>query len=292
MAEVFLRHLKDKYGLEPDYWSVFNEPGNHRPGNPKLCAEITAAVGRRIAKAGFKTKMSGPECVGIKQIPAYMEAMQATPGALEHFKQITYHLYWGGCNDIPARHAVREWATKLGVTAAQTEWMEQKDMDVARHIYLCLAEANAVAWDRYGTDLMFTLPYEDWLNPQSDRKKLELNSTAWHIRQFSHFIRPGDVRVRIDSNLDSVKAVAFLSPKKKPVIVVLNFADGPQSVQIVGLPPGMYEASFTCVPVKAFGMAFPVGIVGDERAVGLTMQPWSVYTITGEPRLPSVARSR
>lgn len=289
MAETFLRHLKEKYGLEPDYWSVLNEPGNHRPGDPKLCAEITAAVGRRIARAGFKTKMSGPECVTVAQIPAYMEAMQKTPGALDQFRQITYHLYWGGCNDIPGRRAVREWARKLGVTAAQTEWMEQADMDVARHIYLCLAEADAVAWDRYGADLLFTLPYDDLLKPDSDGIKPEKNSTAWHIRQFSRFIRPGAVRVRIDSNFDSVKAVAFLSPKKKPVLVLLNLANQPQAAQLVGLPGGSYDVSYTSAPDRAFGKPLPAIGIGQGESLTMTLPPQSVCTITADPPTATAA---
>src|SRR5262245_54803306 len=141
MAVAFLAHLKTKYGLEPDWWSVLNEPFNDRPGGPKICAELTAATGRRIAAAGFATRMSGPECVTVAQIPEYMKAMAETPGALERFGQITYHLYHGGAEDVRSRNAVRDWAKKLGVTAAQTEWMEGKDLDVARHVQLCLAEA-------------------------------------------------------------------------------------------------------------------------------------------------------
>lgn len=171
MAVAFLAHVKERYGIEPDYWSVLNEPGNHRPGDPKLCAELTAATGRRIARAGFRTRMSGPECVTVTGAARYMEAMQGASGALDHFAQITYHLYHGGAEDVAARNAVREWARKLKVTAAQTEWMEGKDLDVARHIHLCLTEADAVAWDRFGADLFFTLPYRELTDPGSDAKE-------------------------------------------------------------------------------------------------------------------------
>jgi hypothetical protein len=121
MAVAFLAHAKERYRIEPDYWSVINEPGNDRPGDPALCAELTAAAGRRIAAAGFRTRMSGPECVTVAQAERYMRGMEAVPGALGRFSQITYHLYHGGAEDVGARNGVRDWALRLGVTAAQTE---------------------------------------------------------------------------------------------------------------------------------------------------------------------------
>jgi hypothetical protein len=283
MAEVFLRHLKQKYGLEPDYWSVMNEPGNHQPGNPKLCAEITAAVGKRLVNSGFKTRMSGPECVDIKQIPAYMEAMETTPGALDCFKQITYHLYWGGCDNIPARNAVRDWARKLGVTAAQTEWMEQADLNVARHIHLCLTEADVVAWDRYGTIGLFNLNYADSIKPESDDKKLEKSSTGWHVRQFSRYIRPGAVRIGTQSKAQCVRPVAFLSPNKKAVVVMLNTDGKPHTVAVLGLPEGNYEASCTSVPEKAFGKELPAIKIGNREPLNITLPRQSVCTVTADP---------
>ncbi|MBI5722872.1 MAG: glycoside hydrolase family 30 protein [Planctomycetes bacterium] len=284
MAVTFLKHLKEKYGIEPDYWSVLNEPGNQRPGDPKLCAQLTAATGAKIAKAGFRTKMSGPECVTVAQIPKYMEAMKSTPGALDNFRQITYHLYHGGCNNVEARNATRDWAKKFGVTTAQTEWMEQDNMNVARHIYLCLAEADAAVWDRYGTGLFYTFKYNEWMAPASDSKELALNSTGWHIRQFSHYIRPGAVRVKLEGETNEVKGVAFLTPqKKKPVIVLLNTSDQPQTVTIDNLSAGTYEASVTSVPEKAFGKALAPIQVADGGSLKADLPPQSVSTFTADP---------
>ncbi len=281
MAVTFLRHLKQKYALEPEYWSVLNEPGNGRPGGPELCAELTAATGRRIADAGLRTRMSGPECVTVAQAEQFLKAMTAVPGALDHFRQITYHLYHGGAEDVSSRNVVREWAKKLKVTAAQTEWMEAADIDVARHIHLCLTEADATVWDRFGADLFFALRYDAWLDPGSDAlTELPFSSTAWHIRQFSRHIRPGAVRVALGGGSESVKGVAF-RPKSKglPVIVLLNVSGESQHVELDGLPAGTYGGCFTSEPRKAHGERIEERTTTDGRLT-IELAPRSVTTIT------------
>ncbi len=295
MAVTFLRHLRKRYALEPDYWSVLNEPGNDRPGDPALCARLTAATGRRIAAAGFRTRMSGPECVTVAQGAAYMDAMAATPGALDEFRQITYHLYHGGAEDVPARNAVRDRARRLGLTVAQTEWMEGRDMDVARHIHLCLTEADASVWDRFGADLFFALPYDAWLDPASDSRTLSLSSTAWHIRQFSRYIRPGAVRIGLTGGTDAVRGVAFLPPARPaaaapggapvlPVLVLLNVSREARSVAVDGLPPGTYGGSFTSGPGKARGRALDDVVVGEAGRLAFELPPASVTTLAAPGR--------
>lgn len=273
LALATLTHLKKKFDLEPRYWSVINEPGNNRPGNPRLYARLTAAAGRRIHKAGFKTKMSGPECVTPKQIDGYMRAMEAAPGALDHFAQITYHLYWDP-NTVEHRHTIRDWARKLKVSAAQTEWMEQRDVNVARHVFLCLTEADAVTWERYGWDL----------DTDPRRETFRRRSTAWYLRQFSRYVRPGAVRVKMTSPEPALKPVAFLSPRKKPVMVLINEDARPRPVKIVNLPPGIYRVS--CTAPGALGKDLPGARLGRGRALGIELPARSVLTITADPPAP------
>lgn len=282
MAEAFLTHLKTKYKLEPDYWSILNEPGNNRPGNPKLYAELTAATGARLAKAGFKTKMSGPEAVNISTIPAYVAALQNTPGALDHFGQLTYHLYHGGADKVDERHAVRDAAKRLNVTAAQTEWMEQKDINVARHCLLCLTEADAVTWERYGLPNLFDLKNVPLNDPKSDAQEVRKNSTGWHMWQFMHFIRAGFVRVDLAGSVET-PAVAFVSPAGKCVLVLLNSGKDDQAVSVAGLPADQYRLWQTCVNLKRFGEPLKPMDLQKNQKLELPLPAGSVTTITTEP---------
>jgi len=278
MAIATLTHLKSKYKLEPKYWSVINEPGNAgRPGNPKLCARLTAVVGKRIHDAGFRTKMSGPEVVTPRLVDRYMKAMVDTPGALDHFAQLTYHLYWDP-NTIEHRRTIRRWSEKLKVTAAQTEWMEQRDINVARHIYLCLTVANVVAWERYGWNLKRDLKNQTFTR----------DSTAWYVRQYSRFIRPGAVRVKMESPDKAIMPVAFLSPKNKPVVVVINTDCKPRPVNLTNLPPGKYSVSV--VPSRT-PEKLQTTTVRRERLLSIDLPGKSVVTITADPPAPGPRNS-
>ncbi len=270
MALATLTHLKNTFDLEPNYWSVLNEPGNGgRPGDPGLYARLTAATGKRLAAAGFATKMSGPECVTPGQVDAYMKALSATPGALEHFAQITYHLYRDP-GTIRHRRTIRDWAAKLGVTAAQTEWMEQKDLAVAEHIHLCLTEANAVAWERYAWDV----------GTNVRRQSFRRQSTAWYVRQYSRTIRPGAVRVAIGGGDDTLRPVAFLTPEGKAVVVIINKADRPRTVRLDNLPPGQYTHS----GVGGGTIGKPrTADVGEAGTLELTLRARAVTAVTGRP---------
>jgi len=274
MAVATLTYLKKTYGLEPKYWSVINEPGNNRPGNPKLCAELTAAAGKRIAEAGFKTRMSGPEVVTPGLVDRYMKALEETPGALDHFAQLTYHLY-GAPDTISNRETIRRWARKLKVTTAQTEWMEGADLDVARAIWLDLTVADAVTWERYTWDII--------RDPKSNSFKRK--KTAWYVRQFSRFICPGAVRVEIISDDRIIRPLAYLSPNGKPVLVLLNLDERHLPATINGLPPGTYKVSYT--NWYAFGRLMPQVVLGKGKPLKINLPPRAAITLTADPPAPS-----
>jgi O-glycosyl hydrolase len=238
-----------------------------------MCAELTAATGARLKKAGLTTRMSGPDCVTPKQADAYMKAMEETPGALANFAQITYHLYWDPEN-VEARNVIRRWGEKLKVPVAQTEWMGASDMPLVRHLYLCLTEANAVAWDRYVRDLKV----------DAKAGTLDRQPTAWYLRQYFRFVRPGSVRVKMDSPDASVKPVAFLSPAKKPVMVFLNEDPAARPVRIEGLPALTYRVSYSAA--GRFAVALPEITVAAGGPLELTLPAQSVLTITADPPTP------
>src|SRR3972149_2030710 len=186
MAVTTLKYFKETYNLEPDYWTVLNEPGNQRPGNPKLVAQLIARTGVRIREEGFKTRMSGPEDVTPRQITDYMKALKDTPGALAQIGQLTYHLYWDPMN-INHRNEIRNWGQKLGITTAQTEWLGGKGLNVAEVLYLDLVEANTSSWEQYG--LYWTAnPYNtagggDYFVLEPDYSAYYMNINAWYLRQ-------------------------------------------------------------------------------------------------------------
>ena len=248
LAVATLTHLKQAYNLEPDYWSVLNEPGNGRPGTPELVAELIARTGTRIKDAGFRTRMSGPEVVTPGQITAYMQALSATPGALSQLGQLTYHLYWDPMN-IEQRNEIRDWGRKLGVTTAQTEWLEGQGLEVVKALYLDLTEADASVWEQFG--IYWTKnPYNaggggDYFLVEPDFSGFSMNLNAWYLRQYMNYIRPGAVRVEVASSDAAMMPVAFLASQGKVTVVVINSKETMQDIHIQGLSAGTYGVVFT-----------------------------------------------
>ncbi len=282
MAVATLGYLKTKYHLEPNYWSVLNEPGNQRPGTPELVAELIARTGKRVKESGFLTRMSGPEVVTPKQITPYMKALQATPGALQQMGQLTYHLYWDPKN-IPQRNEIRTWAQKLGITTAQTEWMEGKGLNVMEALHLDLTEANASAWEQYGICSVSDSHESDgggaYFLLGSDFTSYVMNPNSWYLRQIMNYVRPGDVRIRIDSSSQKVRPLAFRSADGRTTAVLINSHSRPLSVLIQGLPPRSYDFIVTDATRK--GYRFPPKETAGGQDLIFDMPSKSIITVWG-----------
>ena len=287
LAVATLTHLKQTYDLEPDYWSVLNEPGNARPGTPELVAELIARTGTRIQDAGFRTRMSGPEVVTPKQITAYMQALSETPGALAQLGQLTYHLYWDPMN-IEHRNEIRDWGRKLGVTTAQTEWLEGPGLEVVKALYLDLTEADASVWEQFG--LYWTRnPYNaggggDYFLIDPDYSGFTMNLNAWYLRQYMNYIRPGAVRAEVVSSDPAILPVAFLDSQGKVTVVVINPRETMQEIHIQGLSPGAYGIVFTAP--EQMGVELPSVTVEERRPFVFQMPAQA--TATFYPRDPVV----
>ena len=271
MAVVVLTHLKKMYNLEPNYWSVLNEPGNHRPGSPESVAELIVRTGKRIKEAGFRTRMSGPEVVNPKQITAYMKALSLTPGALKQMGQLTYHLY-GDPMNIPQRNEIRNWAQKLGITTAQTEWLEGRELNVVEALFLDLTEANASAWEQYG----FSGGEGDYFVIQPVLSSYRMNKNSWYLRQIMNYIRPGDVRMMISSSSPVIKPLAFLKPDGRQTVAIINSDPSPISVQIENLAPETYEVILT--DSKNKGKRLPQEYITSGQPLLFEIPPRAIVT--------------
>jgi hypothetical protein len=244
MAVTTLSHLERTQNIEVNYWSVLNEPGNKRPGNPQLVAQLISHTGKRIKESGFITRMSGPEVVTPDQITKYMKALYETTGALAQMGQLTYHLYWDPMN-IARRREIRDWAERLNVTTAQTEWLEGEGLNVAEVLYLDLTEANVSAWEQYGlcwTANRYNIDGGgDYFIINPEYTGYYVNDNTWYLRQFMKFVRPGDVRVAVYSSNPSIKPTGFRKPDGRHTLVIINSSKRNMAVQINNLQAGKYS---------------------------------------------------
>ena len=177
-----------------------------------------------------------------------MQALSATPGALSQLGQLTYHLYWDPMN-IEQRNEIRDWGRKLGVTTAQTEWLEGQGLEVVKALYLDLTEADASVWEQFG--IYWTKnPYNaggggDYFLVEPDFSGFSMNLNAWYLRQYMNYIRPGAVRVEVASSDAAMMPVAFLASQGKVTVVVINSKETMQDIHIQGLSAGTYGVVFT-----------------------------------------------
>ncbi len=279
MAVATLRYLKEKYGIEPDYWTIMNEPGNRRPGNPDLIARLIAATGRKIVEEGLKTKVSGPEVVTPRQITPYMKAINRNKEALKYLGEITYHLYWDPFN-IVKRIEIRRWSERLNVPSAQTEWLEGKGLEVVKALYLDLTVANASSWEQYGLCYVINNYNRkgggDYFVINRDFSGFYMNTNSWYLRQFFRYVRPGDVRIKITTPDKSIMPVAFLKPNGSMVVVVINKGLWKKEIMIKSLRSDVYGVVMTNSRVK--GRELPEVSVDGDKYLRFIIPPEGVVT--------------
>jgi hypothetical protein len=127
----------------------------------------------------------------------------------------------------------------------------------ARDIYWNMTEADAVGWMPLA---LIVGCANSGCNPRSggDPFMVDPDQTRYYkfphyfgLRQYSHFIRPGYVRIGLtctncgnDAGVGQVvKPVAFRTPAGKYVVVVINDTSAAQPISLTGFPAGTYDIS-------------------------------------------------
>jgi len=267
-ARTVLLHLRDKYGLVPDYWVLGNES---RMGHSAM-----VLLGQWLRENGFATRFAFPEGVNLKVSLQYVDELKRKfPQAAAYIGQVTYHTYGAGGN--AERHALRDWARELGVSTAMTE----KIGAGVDQLYLDLTEANISGWQRYSLVGFSDKPLKGtyfYITP--DRRSYHPSLGYWELRQYFRYVRQGAVRVSVTSTSDALKPVAFVLPRGKVVVVVLN-KGGAQQVQLANLPAGTYAVSYARAQGPAQELA-PLRVARGQRAA-VSVPARCVLTLTGDP---------
>lgn len=273
-ARTVLTHLRRKYDLVPDYWVLGNES---RMGHGAM-----PALGEWMEKEGLPTRFAFPEAVNLKTSIEYMnELKRERPPAARFIGQVTYHIYGAGGNR--ERNILRDWARGLGVTTAMTEKIGAGPDE----LLLDLTEANASAWQRYGLMWFGDEPGKGtYFTIKPDCSGFLRSRQYWELHQHFHYVRPGAVRVKITSTDASVKPVAFLSPRRKPVVVIMNSGVARKAV-IEGLPAGRYAVSLSAMGRPSEGLPPVDAAAGAGQAINLPAR--SVMTLTADPPAPGVS---
>ncbi len=231
-AMSILLRLKNRWGIEADYYCICNEAGNDNAFSPDVVIDDILALGRRVEAAGLKTKIQFPECVNANASWRYLQALQRRPEAWRYIGMVSYHLY--GKNDAIPK--IRELAWRRGLPTAQTEFM-WLTMD---HLYNDLVAGGVSCWEIYGLAGVENKSIGAYISSRSFRG----GPRYWSFRQVLHYVRPGAVRIGSTCTGGTVKALAFEHGGRLTVVLInASKAARPATAEVRGLPPGEYAIS-------------------------------------------------
>ncbi|HEV8385190.1 MAG TPA: glycoside hydrolase family 30 beta sandwich domain-containing protein [Candidatus Acidoferrales bacterium] len=288
-----------------DRWAIVNEPDNAAAQSAMAINSKAAAVSALFATNNISTKIQIPE---MFQLDANFVLSAA--GGLTNVGVISTHAYDYRDNTQPsaaqiaARNSVRATAQGIGALTAATEiccwsnsvWTstEIAALAAARDIYWSMTELGVSDYQYFGT----------WFNPpgtfsctnsvrQGNLIFLAHDLSAYFkcanyyvIRQYSHWIHPGYVRVAatcsgcgIDPSFGlTVKPVAFRSPGGKIVVVVMNDQSASQAISLAGLPAGSYDIVGVDPSNSTSPVTYPVQTIGAGQSLSLTFPAQAIVT--------------
>ncbi|MCD6364251.1 MAG: hypothetical protein J7M14_00070, partial [Planctomycetes bacterium] len=283
-AEALLLRLRDKHGIEADWYCICNEAGNNNRFSPTFVIRCAKALMPRLRRRGFRTMLQYPESINANVAWRYMNAVGDDPKMWKWIGLISYH--WYGKHNQSGMVKLRDLARRRKVPTAQTEYMNL----TINHLYDDMVLGGVSYWEVYGL-----------VGPDYRQAVSHVSSTTfrggkwyWRFRQVSHYVRPGAVRIACRSGDDALRCLAFLHDDK-PTVVLMN-TSRPQAqrrVAIAGLSPGSYGVS-RCVGTAAFE-ELGITTIGRDGKLTVTIPKDSVLTVyphDGGNRRPAVTQWR
>lgn len=225
-------------GVEPALYSPLNEPAHDRAGrrSPEWFAAAVAALGRGIRSAGLTTKLVLPDDLNPPEALARARAVLEDEEARPFVGALAFHLYGGAQSDraldemeaLGERYGLPLWMTEF-TDGRWGRWPDVLGWAGTIHGMLTEHDVSAVdsMWAFFGSQ---------------DRSSaliaigeggLEATPMFFVTRQWSRYVRPGFVRVGVESDVRGILASAFVSPNDNEVVLVLvNRDGGPQRFDI------------------------------------------------------------
>lgn len=236
-AKYFVRYVQDmkKEGITIDAITVQNEPLH--PGNnpsllmlaPDMANFVKNHLGPAFKAAGIKTKIIVYDHNCDK--PEYPISILNDPDAKKYIDGSAFHLYGGTIDALSKVHDEHP-DRNLYFTEQWVGAPGNMKRDIGEHVNKLIIGASR-NWSR--TVIEWNLASDPQWQPHTDRggcdrclgaitidKDNVKRNPAWYIiAHAAKYVRPGSVR--IGSNMvDSLPNVAFRTPDKKMVLIVMN----------------------------------------------------------------------
>lgn len=238
-ARYFVRYVQDmkKEGITIDAITMQNEPLH--PGNnpsllmlaPEMADFVKNHLGPAFKKANIKTKIIVYDHNCDK--PEYPISILDDPDAKKYIDGSAFHLYGGTIDAMTKVHDAHP-DKNLYFTEQWVGAPGNMKRDIGEHISKLIIGASR-NWSR--TVIEWNLASDPQWQPHTDRggcdrclgaitidKDNVKKNPAWYIiAHAAKYVRPGSVRIG-SNTMDSLPNVAFRTPDKKTVLIVMNKA--------------------------------------------------------------------
>ncbi|MBV9864981.1 MAG: hypothetical protein JO316_06500 [Abitibacteriaceae bacterium] len=256
-------YWRDHYGVNMNYAVITNEPQGG--WTPQILADDIKALGPRLAAKGLITRIQYPEAVAPKTSWEYIMAEKNDRDMWPFVGRLSYHNY--GTAD-PYRSNIKDFGKAIGLPTAQTE-MDPNNID---NLFDDLTLGGVSYWE-------VAYSNSNTVNPNSGYTSFTPTRYYFRIRQVTHYVRPGAVRISVSSNDPAIRVLAF---EQKGTITTVVYNTGPtaRAVTVSGLPPGDYglsQAAPTAITFQELGVR-RVGANGTttlniDKGVAATLYP-------------------
>lgn len=239
-----------KYGIEPDYISIQNEPDlevdyNSNALAPQETDEIAGypqaldAVYNRLREMPYPPKIIGPEVVGIGYdvIQRYLSNMN-----LDQIDGIAYHLYHGGDSKDPDSYKfnlLRIAGSYPDIPIFQTEFYDRSDgFETAWIIHNCIVYGNVVGylyWDLVWPESGLVVIENPWQRSSWKTEQGFYPSERYYgFKHFSKYVSAGYQRIAATTSKHNLlKVSAFISPDKSEITaVVINTSHKAETLMV------------------------------------------------------------
>jgi glucosylceramidase len=248
-ATYFVKYIQGMKaeGIRIDAITVQNEPLNEKntPSLQMLSADqdvfIKNHLGPAFKAAGIDTKiiLYDHNC----DVPQYATAILDDPEAARYVDGSGFHLYGGkieAMSDVHNAHPAKNLYFTEQMVTGSVEGKPAVNVGAPVRRLIIGATRN---WSR--NVLLWNLAADPKNNPHTDNggcgmcqgaitidgNAVSRNVAYYAIAHASKFVRPGSVRIA-SNNLETLPNVAFQTPDKKTVLIVVNAAQSLQSFHI------------------------------------------------------------
>ncbi|MBR9922807.1 MAG: T9SS type A sorting domain-containing protein [Bacteroidetes bacterium] len=237
--EAIFLHMDNEYGFVPDGVEVILEPNVADFGNATLVGESLVAAGNRLTGIGFQPDFIACSNTNLFGAINFYPGLVAVPGVSDYWSEYSFHAYAGRTTENLIQ--IADNALASGVKTSMLEWWANGN--TFSYLHECLKFANISTYEFTGS---FGAPGNDWnmgllqiVDNGNNDYTLDLQPPTKYFRHYFKLIKPGALRCSATSDSLGFDPVAFVNPDGN--LLVNIDADSSGTVQIVGLPTGIYQ---------------------------------------------------